>query len=60
VPRAAAVAVGDTVFLGGSGALPIGTVVRADGDPASPTLALRVTPFVNLFSLTWVRIVPPR
>lgn len=53
-PRAAQIAVGDLVYLPGPGALPVGSVVRVDGDASSPNVALRIQPSFNLFSLTWV------
>ncbi len=54
--RASGVAVGDTVSVPGPGALPIGTVVRIDGDPSSPSMTLRIQPSVNLFSVAWVSL----
>ncbi|MCX6787601.1 MAG: hypothetical protein NT108_00330 [Candidatus Kaiserbacteria bacterium] len=52
--RAAGIAVGDIVFAPGPGALPIGTVVRIDGDSAMPEVVLRIQPALNIFSVTWV------
>ena len=52
--RSANVAVGDTVFAPGPGALPIGSVTRIDDDPTAPRVVLRITPALNLFSITWV------
>lgn len=52
--RATGVAVGDTVFVPGPGMLPIGTVVRIDSDPLSPSVTLRIRPLINMFSITWV------
>lgn len=52
--RSAKVAVGDTVFAPGPGALPIGTVTRIDDDPTAPGVVLRITPVLNLFSIAWV------
>jgi len=57
VSRAAGIVVGDAVYAPGPGALPVGSVVRIDGDPASPMLSLRITPAINIFSITWVRVV---
>ncbi len=54
VNRAAAISVGDTVFLPGPGMLPVGKVTRIDDDPSAPSVTLRVTPSLNLFSLGWV------
>ena len=56
LPRAAGIAVGDTVFVPGPGALPVGSVVRIDGDPSSPTITLRILPALNPFSITWVSV----
>lgn len=56
MPRESQVAVNDVVYVPGPGALPIGTVVRVDADPSSPSMALRIAPYTNLFSLTWVTI----
>ncbi len=56
LPRAAGIAVGDTVFVPGPGALPVGSVVRIDGDPSSPTVTLRILPALNPFSITWVSL----
>ncbi len=52
--RSANIAVGDTVFAPGPGALPIGSVTRIDNDPTAPGVVLRITPALNLFSITWV------
>jgi len=54
IPRAANVAVGDTVFISGPGALPVGEVRRIDSDPSAPSVTLRIAPALNLFSTTWV------
>ena len=54
VPRNSHVAVGDTVFVAGPGALPIGTVVRVGGESSDPVAALYVQPVANPFSITWV------
>ena len=56
VARAAGVAVGDAVFAPGPGMLPIGTVARIDGDPASPSAVLRIAPAINPFSVMWVAL----
>ncbi len=47
---------GDMVYLPGPGALPIGTVLRTDTDPSSPTPVIHIQPLVNLFSITWVEV----
>ncbi len=52
--RSAGIGVGDTVFAPGPGALPIGTVTHIADDPTAPEVVLRITPAVNLFSITWV------
>ena len=56
IPETSSVAVGDTVYVPGPGALPIGTVVKIDTDASSPTDILHIQPLVNLFSITWVEI----
>lgn len=56
IPRAAEIKVGDTVFVPGPGKLPIGVVARTDGDLSSPSVTLRITPALNLFSVTWVAL----
>ena len=54
VPRSAGIFVGDIVFVPGPGMLPVGVVMRADSDPASPSVTLRIMPTINLFSVAWV------
>lgn len=56
LPRAANVVEGDTVFIGGPGMLPVGTVARVDGEATSPSVTLRITPLVNIFSLSAVLV----
>jgi cell shape-determining protein MreC len=56
VARSAAVSAGDIVFAPGPGQLPIGSVARIDSDPTSPSVTLRITPALNLFSITWVSL----
>jgi cell shape-determining protein MreC len=56
VSASTTVAVGDIVYVPGPGALPIGTVIRVDRDPSSPTPVIQVQPLVNLFSITWVEV----
>lgn len=58
VPRDAAVAEGDLVYLPGPGALPMGRVARVETDPASPSSVVRIAPLANPFSLTFVAILP--
>ncbi len=53
-PHSADVAVGDTVFAPGPGKLPVGSVVRIDGDPSTSGITLRILPIANPFSLSWV------
>ena len=36
------------------GCLPIVLVTRIDGDPASPSVILRIMPILNVFSIAWV------
>ncbi|HVB19705.1 MAG TPA: rod shape-determining protein MreC [Candidatus Paceibacterota bacterium] len=52
--RSAAVAVGDSVFAPGPGMRMIGSVVRIDSDPSSPSVVLRIMPVFNVFSASWV------
>lgn len=54
--RSAGIAAGDTVSVPGPGALPIGSVVRVDSDPSSPSVTLQIQPALNPFSLTWVEL----
>ena len=54
VPHSSGVAVGDTVFVPGPGMLPIGTIVRVESNPSSPSVTLRIKPLLNPYSITWV------
>lgn len=54
VARSAGIAAGDIVFAPGPGMLPIGSVVRVESDPSSPSVTLRIMPALNLFSISWV------
>ncbi len=54
--RSAGISAGDIVFVPGPGMLPIGSVVRVDSDPSSPSVILRIMPALNLFSVAWVII----
>ena len=54
--RSAHVAVNDTVFGPGPGMLAIGSVVRIDSDPSSPSVTLRIRPVFNLFSVSWISL----
>ena len=56
VPRSANIVVGDTVSLPGPGSVTMGHVTRVDSDPTSPSVALRIAPAINLFSVTWVTL----
>lgn len=55
-PRAAEVAVGDTVFSPGPGSLPLGTVARIDSDPSSSSVSLKIMPHTNIFSISFVEL----
>lgn len=54
--RSAGVALGDAVFAPGPGALPIGSVIRIDSDPSSPSMTLFIQSALNPFSVTWVAL----
>lgn len=56
VARDADIAVGDVVFVPGPGQLPMGSVVRVESDPLSPSVTLRIASAVNPFSLSWVEL----
>ena len=56
VPRSAAIAAGDIVYLPGPGALPAGSITRIDSNPSSPAETLRIQPAANLFTITWVEL----
>lgn len=56
VPKAAGVQAGDGVYIANSGAYPVGTVVKIESDPSSPTVGLDVRPYANPFSLAWVTV----
>jgi len=58
VPKDAGVVLGDLVYVAGGGALPVGRVREVGTDLSSPIATLSITPLVNLFSLTWVTLVP--
>ncbi|MDP2594128.1 MAG: rod shape-determining protein MreC [bacterium] len=55
-PRSASIAIGDTVFLPGPGAIPIGTITRVGGETSDPLVTLLVHPAANPFSITWVSL----
>jgi len=54
VSRLAAIAAGDNVFVGGPGALPVGTIRRVDSDPSSPAVTLQILPALLPFTINWV------
>lgn len=54
--KAATPSVGDEIYVPGPGSVPIGTVAGIVTDPSSPTVQLRIQPFVNIFSITWVEV----
>ncbi len=56
VSRSANISAGDTVFVPGPGMLPIGSVVRVDSDPSSPSVTLRIQFATNPFSISWVTL----
>ena len=56
VARSADIVEGDAIFISGPGTLPIGFVTRIDSNPSSPSVTLRITPALNLFSLTWISV----
>ena len=55
-PRGARIAVGDTVFLPGPGAIPIGFVIRVGDEAFDPLTTLFIHPVANPFSITWVSL----
>lgn len=58
IPRGAPVTVGDIVFASSYRVRPVGTVIRIDTQPTAVARTLYIRPFVNIFSLTMVEIVP--
>lgn len=54
IARSANIVAGDTVFVPGPGQLPIGSIVRVESDPSSPSVTLRIQSAVNPFSISWV------
>lgn len=54
--RSAGISAGDIVYAPGPGMLAIGSVVRVDSDPTSPSVTLRIMPALNIFSVAWVVI----
>lgn len=57
LPRATTVTEGEAVYVPGPGALRIGTLARLESDPSAPSVTLRITPLVNPFSITSVRLL---
>ena len=58
IAREAGVVVGDLILVPGAGALPVGTVISVEDDPAAPRARVRVRPVSNPFSVSWVTIAP--
>ena len=56
LPRSASIAVGDIIFGPGPGMFPIGKVTRIDSNPTSSAVTLRITPALDLFSVSWVTV----
>lgn len=56
VSRSAGIIVGDIVYAPGPGMLAVGSVVRVDSDPTSPSVTLRIMPALNIFSVSWVEV----
>lgn len=58
VSKESAIAEGDEVYLPGPGAIPVGVVVRLTTDASTPEMELSIRPYVNVFSLSSVRVGP--
>ncbi len=56
LPKATLVTPGDAVYVPGPGALRVGTLARLESDPSSPSVTLYITPLVNPFAITNVRL----
>lgn len=56
LPKTAAVAANQGVYVASAGAVPVGFVARVSSDPSSPNVTLQIHPYLNPFSLTWVTI----
>lgn len=56
LPSGSGILAGDTVYVPGPGALPIGTVNVVSSDPSSLIATIQITPLVNPFSITWVNL----
>lgn len=57
VSQGTGIALGDTVYLPGPGAVPMGRVARIRGAASDPVVRLSITPLINPFSVTWVTVV---
>lgn len=57
-PKDARIEAGMTVYLTQGGALPIGEVRLVEEDLSSPAAVLSIASRANIFSLTWVKLVP--
>lgn len=58
VAREAGIVPGDLVYVAGSGARPVGTVLSVANDPSLPRSRVDIRPLANPFSITWVTLVP--
>jgi len=56
IPKEAPIEIGESVFITGSGATPVGTVILVTREPSSLVGSISIQPFVNLFSLTQVTV----
>lgn len=56
VAQSVGITVGDIIYVAGPGRLPVGRVTSIDADQGAPGATLRITPLVNLFSLTWIEL----
>jgi len=57
VSQGTGISEGDTVYLPGPGAIPMGRVARIAGAASDPVVRLSIAPFINPFSVTWVLLV---
>lgn len=56
LPREAAIAAGDAIYLPGEGLMPVGYVIRVETHPSAPRAVVFVRPTVNVFSLVSVSL----
>lgn len=56
LPRDVPIVSGESVYLPGPGAIPVGSVGAVHEDPASPEKRIDILPRVSPFSLTWLLI----